>query len=294
MIKSFDELVDSLRNKKRTKLAAACATDTHTLTSVVRAVEMGFIEAFLVGNKDEIESQEGLQSDYIHLVDIKDKVAATEEAVRMVRAGEADILMKGLVNTDVLLKAILNKEKGILKPGNVLTHVGALELPDYHKLLFFSDAAVIPSPTFDQRVAQLKYAIQMAHRFGVAQPKVSLLHASEKPNPKIAYTQDYLRIVEMYREGAFGDAIVDGPLDISLSIDPESIKIKGVDTPINGEADVLIFPNIESANSFYKSLTHFAGATMAGILQGTEKPVILMSRSESAESKFYSIAMACL
>jgi phosphotransacetylase len=294
MIKSFNELVDSLQGKERTKLAAACATDAHTLASIVQAVNMGFVEAFLIGSVDEIESHEGLQSEYIHFVDIKDKGQAAEEAVRMVRAGEADALMKGLVNTDVLLKAILNKEKGILKSGNVLTHVGALEIPTYHKLLFFSDAAVIPVPTLDQRIAQIKYAIQVVKHFGIEQPKISLLHASEKPNAKIPYTQDYLKILEIYREGEFGDAIIDGPLDISLSIDPESIEIKGVKTPINGDADVLIFPNIESANCFYKSMTHFAGATMAGILQGTEKPVILMSRSESAESKFYSIAMACL
>jgi phosphate butyryltransferase len=295
MITSFQALSDKVATaKKRTKLVAANATDEHTLSAVVRAVWAGFVEAFLVGNAAEIEPVEGLQSEFIHIIDVADKAVAAERAVAMARDGEADILMKGLMNTDVLLKAVLNKEKGILRAGNVLTHIGVLEIPKYTKLLFFTDAAVIPSPTLEQRTAQIKYAIATAKKFGIAQPKIALLHASEKASPKIQYTQDYLAILEMHKRGEFGDVIIDAPLDMSLSIDPESVEIKGVPTPVNGEADILVFPNIESANCFYKALTHFADAKMAGILQGTDKPVILMSRSETAESKFYSIAMACL
>lgn len=294
-ISSFNELAECLVNKnRRTRIVAANATDAHTLESIARAVKMGFAEAFLVGNLKEIESVQHLSSDFIHIIDIEDKVEATKEAVRMVRENEADVLMKGLINTDILLKAILDKEKGILKHGTVMTHVGILQIPKYHKLLFFTDAAVIPSPNLEQRINQIKYAISVAKSFGVQKPKISLLHASEKPNPKIQYTQDYLAIKEMYAKGEFGDVILDGPLDISLSIDKESIEIKGVNTPVNGDADILVFPNIESANCFYKGMTHFAGAEMAGILQGTDKPVILISRSDSSDSKFYSIAMACL
>ncbi|MDR0872485.1 MAG: phosphate butyryltransferase [Prevotellaceae bacterium] len=295
MITSFKALSDSVANAgKRKILVAANATDEHTLLSIVRAVKAGFVEAFLVGNAAEIEPVEGLKSEFIHIIDVADKTAAAEKAVAMVRGGEADILMKGLMNTDVLLKAVLNKERGILQAGNVLSHVGVLEIPKYHKLLFFTDAAVIPSPTLEQRTAQIKYAVRAAKSFGIAQPKIALLHASEKPSPKIQYTQDYLAILEMHRSGEFGDVVIDAPLDMSLSIDPESVEIKGVATPVNGDADILVFPNIESANCFYKAMTHFAEAKMAGILQGTDKPVILMSRSETAESKFYSIAMACL
>ncbi len=294
MIKSFQELSDNLLSRKRTRLVAANATDSHTLLAIVRAVKAGFIEAFLIGDIKKIESPQLLTSLFIHKINIENDIEATAEAVRMVREGEADILMKGLISTDILLKAILNKEKGILKPGSILTHVGAIEIPHYHKLLFFTDAAVIPNPTLEQRIAQIKYTIQITQKFGIEKPKIALLHASEKPNAKIPYTQDYLTIMEMHNKGKFGDVIIDGPLDLSLSIDKESSEIKGVKTPVDGNADILIFPNIESANIFYKSMTHFAGAQMAGILQGTDKPVILMSRSESAESKFYSIAMACL
>jgi phosphate butyryltransferase len=293
-ISSFKELVDSLvKRNKRTRIVAANATDAHTLASLVRAVKLGFVEAFLVGNVSEIESPDELVSEFIHIINITDKTEATKEAVRMVKENEADVLMKGLINTDILLKAILDKEKGILKSGSVMTHVGVLQLPTYHKLLFFTDAAVIPSPNLQQRIAQIKYAISVAQHFGVEKPKISLLHASEKPSPKIQYTQDYLSILDMHRKGEFGDVIIDGPLDLFLSCDKESIAIKGVKTPVNGDADILVFPNIESANCFYKGLMHFAGGKMAGILQGTDKPVILMSRSESSESKFSCIAMAC-
>ena len=294
MIKSFQELSDSILNKKRIKLVAANATDSHTLSAITRAVEMGFIEAFLVGNAQKIESPETLRSEYIHIINIEDKVQATEEAVRMVRESENGILMKGLVNTDVLLRAILNKEKGILPLGNMLSHIGVLEIPRYHKLLFFTDAAVIPSPTLEQRIAQINYSIDIARKFGIERPKIAMLHASEKPSPKIQYTQDYLAIMEMHRAGKFGDVIIYGPLDMSLSIDKESCLIKKVNTLVDGDADVLVFPNIESANCYYKAMTHFADAKMAGLLQGTDKPSILTSRSESPESKFFSILMACL
>ena len=294
MITSFQALANSLLNTtKRTKLVAANATDEHTLSAIVHAVEAGFVEAFLVGDAAKTADTQLITSlQNIHIINVPDTEQAAREAVRMLRNGEADALMKGLMNTDVLLKAVLDKEKGILPAGKVLSHIGVLEIPKYHKLLFFTDAAVIPSPTLEQRIAQIQYAIQTAKSFGVNQAKIALLHASEKPNQKIQYTQDYLAILEM--KDKFGDAIIDGPLDISLSIDPESVEIKGVSTPVNGDADILVFPNIASANCFYKAMTRFADAKMAGILQGTDKPVILMSRSETTESKFYSIAMACL
>jgi len=233
-------------------------------------------------------------SPFIHIIDIPDVQVATLEAVRMVKSGEADILMKGLVNTDVLLRAILDKEKGLLPPGNILTYNAALQIPTYHKLVFFADPVVIPSPNITQRIAMIKYAIASAYKFGISKPKVALIHATEVANPKIHYMQDYLDIMQMWRNGEFGDVIMDGPLDIFLALDKERGSIKNVPTPVLGDADILIFPNFECANCFYKGLSLFAGAQMGGLLQGTEKPVVLTSRSESIDSKFYSIAIACL
>ena len=297
-ISSFAELTAHLKSvNSRKRMAVANAVDSHTLDAVLRAVEMGLIEAFLIGDVASIESPELFEhnlSPHIHIIDIPEVQEATLEAVRMVKSGEADILMKGLVNTDVLLRAILDKEKGILPAGNVLTYNAAMEIPKYHKLVFFSDPVVIPSPNLVQRKAMIKYAIETAYKFGIAKPKVALIHATEVANPKIQYMQDYLDIMQMWRNGEFGDVIMDGPLDIFLALDTERGSIKNVHTQVLGDADILIFPNFECANTFYKGLSLFAGAEMGGLLQGTEKPVVLTSRSESVDSKFYSIAMACV
>jgi len=299
LITSFAELTSHLKNvNQRKRLAVANAVDSHTLDAVLKAVDMGIVEAFLIGDVASIESphlfEEHNLSPFIHIIDIPEVQLATLEAVRMVKAGEADILMKGLVNTDVLLRAILDKEKGILPAGNVLTFNAALQIPNYHKLIFFSDPVVIPSPNLVQRTAMIKYAIKTAYKFGISNPKVALIHATEVANPKIHYMQDYLDIMQMWREGEFGNVIMDGPLDIFLALDKERGSIKNVPSPILGDADILIFPNFECANCFYKGLSLFAGAEMGGLLQGTEKPVVLTSRSESVQSKFYSIAMACV
>jgi len=297
-ISSFAELTAHLKSINcRKRLAVANAVDSHTLDAVLLAVDAGIVEAFLVGDVASIESPRLFEhnlSPFIHIIDIPEVQLATLEAVRMVKAGEADILMKGLVNTDVLLRAILDKEKGILKPGTVMTYNAAMEIPNYHKLIFFSDPVVIPSPTLVQRTAMIKYAITTAQKFGIQKPKVALIHATEVANPKIHYMQDYLDIMQMWREGEFGNVIMDGPLDIFLALDAERGGIKNVPSPVLGDADILIFPNFESANIFYKGVALFAGAQMCGLLQGTDNPVVLTSRSESVDSKFYSIAMACV
>jgi phosphate butyryltransferase len=297
-ISSFAELtahLQSVNNRKR--LAVANAVDSHTLDAVLMAVEKGLVEAYLIGDVAAIESPELFEhnpSPYIHIIDMPDVKQATLEAVRMVREGEADILMKGLVNTDIILRAILDKEKGLLPPGRVMTYNAALEIPGYHKLLFFSDPAVIPSPSLEQRTAMIKYAINSARKFGIEHPKVALIHATEVANPKIHYMQDYLDIMDAWRKGEFGDVIMDGPLDVFLALDKERGSIKNVPTPVLGDADILIFPNFEAANVFYKGVSLFGGAEMGGLLQGPDKPVVMTSRSESVQSKFYSIAIACI
>ena len=298
-IKSFNDLTAHLLgSNQRKRIAVANAVDEHTLDAVLKAVEVGIVEAYLIGDVAAIESPHLYEKPellkYVHIIDRPEVQDATLEAVRMVKQGEADILMKGLVNTDVILRAILDKEKGLLPAGNILTYNAALEIPKYHKLLFFSDPAVIPYPSLEQRKAMIKYAIRTCNKFGIEHPKVSMIHATEIPNPKIMFMQDYLDIMQSWRAGEFGDVILDGPLDIFLSLDTERGSIKHVPTPILGDADVLIFPDFASANVFYKGLALFAGAEMGGILQGTEKPCVLTSRSDSTQSKFYSIAIACI
>ena len=297
-IASFKELTSHLAElQHRKRMAVANAVDSHTLDAVINAVNAGIVEAYLVGDVAEIESyllEQPEISSHIHIIDKPEASEATLEAVRMVKDGECDILMKGLVNTDVILRAILDKQKGLLPPGNVLTYNAALEIPGYHKLIFFSDPAVIPYPTLEQRKAMIKYAINSCYKFGLVKPKVALIHATEVANPKIQFMQDYLDIMQMWRAGEFGDVIIDGPLDIFLALEAERGGIKKVPSPLLGDADVLIFPDFAAANVFYKGVALFANAQMGGILQGTSKPCVLTSRSETALSKFYSIAVACI
>jgi phosphate butyryltransferase len=203
--------------------------------------------------------------------------------------------MKGLINTDNLLHVVLNKETGILPRGKVLTHITAARLPEYEKLLFFTDSAVIPHPTQEQRIQQVRYITSLCHSFGIDEPKVSLIHCTEKVNEKyFPFTLGYKEIIKMSEAGEFGPCIIDGPLDLKTSVSPESLRIKGIDSPIGGEADALVFPDIEAANVFYKSITLFLGVETAGTLQGTLAPVVLPSRSDSKLCKFYSLALAAI
>jgi phosphotransacetylase len=179
-------------------------------------------------------------------------------------------------------------------PGAILSYVCALQVPAYNKLLFLTDPAVIPNPNLDQKVAMVRYAIAMARKFGIEKPKVALVSATEKASSHFSSSADYAEMLGMAAEGNFGDCIMDGPLDIFLACDPRSPGIKGVKTPVNGEADILIFPSLESSNPFYKGLMLFGGGELAGLIMGTSKPVVVMSRSESEKSKYYCIALACL
>jgi len=212
----------------------------------------------------------------------------------MTRAGEADIVMKGLVGTDKFLRAVMDKDKGLLPPKSVMSYVCAVEIPAYHKLLFITDTAVIPFPDLDQKVAMAEYALSMARRFGIAKPSLALIGASEKVSSHFPNTLDYSVMCKMAERGQISDCIMDGPVDLFLACDPASVRIKGVDTPLAGNADILLFPSLEACNPFYKGLMLFGGGELAGMICGTTKPVVLMSRSESELSKYYCVALACL
>lgn len=280
----------------RHRLAVVCAYDDSTVGAVVRAVTEGFAEVTFVGDRSRVESRPEVAAigDHARFLETADGDPAARAAVELVRAGKADILMKGLINTDNLLRAILDKTCGILPPGRVLTHMTAAQIPAYGRILFLSDAAVIPYPTQAQRIAQVGYAVNVCRSFGVVSPRISLIHCSEKVSPKFPHTQGYADIIGMAVQGEWGEVVIDGPLDVRTSCDPHGCEVKGIRSPLEGRADVLLFPDIEAANAFYKTITLFAGASVAGVLQGTICPVVLPSRSDSAQSKFYSLAMAAV
>lgn len=296
-IKNFDQLTAHLMEcKTRKRIIVVCANDSHTEYAVERALEEGIAEFIMIGDSTLIKDYPLLKKypEFVNIIHVEDSDEAAREAVRIVREGGADILMKGIINTDNLLHAILDKEKGLLPKGKVLTHISMAQIPTYDKFLFFTDAAVIPRPTLQQRIEMVWYSIRVCRSFGIAQPKISLIHFTEKVSPKFPHSLDYVNIVELAEAGEFGDVIIDGPLDVKTSCERESGDIKGIISPIKGEADVLVFPNIESGNVFYKSISLFSKAKMAGLLQGPICPVVLPSRSDSGLSKYYSIAMACL
>jgi phosphate butyryltransferase len=263
----------------------------------MRAVNEGFAEAVMIGNGQEIarvcDSMLFAKSSYT-IIDSENESKASQEAVRLVKSGHADIVMKGLVGTDKFLKAVMDKENGLMLPGATLTYAGAMEIPLYHKLLFITDPAVIPFPDLEQKIAMAEYAIEMARSFGIDKPKIALIGASEKMSRHFENSVDYAIMCKMADRGQIKNCIMDGPLDIFLACDGNSIEIKGVDTPVNGDADILLFPSLEACNPFYKGLMLFGNGELGGLIRGTSKPVVLMSRSESEKSKFYCIALACL
>jgi phosphate butyryltransferase len=294
-LKQMEEKVLAL--KKMHRIAIAWAQDANTIGALGKAVRKGLIEAILIGNPSEIRRvcrSEGIDEKAFTVVDSENEEKASCEAVRLAKTGEADIVMKGLVGTDKFLRAVMDKENGIMLPSAVLSYVCALQIPAYHKLLFITDPAVIPFPDLDQKVAMARYAIGMAQKFGIKKPKIALIGATEKVSRHFENSVDYSIMCKMANRNQIKDCIMDGPLDIFLACDKKSIEIKGVETPVNGDADILLFPSLESSNPFYKGLMLFAGGELAGLIRGTQKPVIVMSRSESEMSKYFCIALSCL
>lgn len=274
-IQCFDELVEHLSKSGVHRRVAVVCPDESTRGAVERAAEAGFAEPIWVEDDD---------------VD-----AAAAKAVALVHEGKADVIQKGLLNTDNLLKAILNKETGILPKGQVLTHLTCAKLPQYDKLLFMTDVAVIPYPTKEQREQQLRYLLNLCRKMGVEEPRVALINCSEKVNAKhFPCTVEYQELVEQTRQGLFGPCIVDGPLDLKTSLSPAALHKKGLQSPLEGRSDGLIFSDIQAGNVFYKTITLFCNAQTAAILQGPQVPVVLTSRADSADNKFYSLALACV
>ena len=297
-ITTFSELVNHLAEQgMRKNVAVVWAADESTQHAVAQAITDGFITATFVGCEQQLREQSFLLPllDHITFVDAPTPDDAAAIAVGLVREKKADILMKGLINTDNLLRAILNKETGILPRGNVLTHITAADIPTYDRLLLFTDPAVIPFPTHEQRIKQVEYLATMCRKMGIDEPRIALNHCSEKANEKhFPYTVGYQQIIGMAHEGAFGRCIVDGPLDVKTSCCAASLRTKGIDSPIEGQANAIVFPNIEAGNAFYKTITLFAGAQTAGLLQGPTAPVVVSSRSDSTQSKYYSLAVAAM
>lgn len=283
----------ALRGKKL-RVAAVCPIDLSSQSALRRAAEEGIVSPLCFGGGEEAEKF-CKSIDGAEYRPAGSPAEAAHQAVVAVRSGEAAILMKGLVETADLLRAVLDKEQGLLPEGGVLLHVAVAEMETYGKLLFFTDSAVIPYPTFEQRRAQVNEVAAVCRAFGIGNPRISLIHCSEHASSKFPHTLQYATLADEARKGCFGEGVIlDGPLDVRTSCDAVALKVKGIKSPIEGQADALVFPDIEAANTFYKTVTFFAKSSTAGMLCGTTCPVVLPSRGDSVESKFYSLAMAVL
>lgn len=299
-IRNLDQLVQELKDKPSRRLAVAAGHDPNTIAAAARAAAEDIAAVSLVGDGERIAAlcgEFGLDAGLFDVVDIPDVLEAGARAVAMVRSGEADVLMKGLIATSDYMKLILNKENGLLPAGNVLTHITVLELPAYikrhDKLLFASDVAIIPQPDLETKAQILNYCVQAAHSFGIEVPKVAVLAATEKVSEKMKATVDGAELKRRAAAGEITGCVVDGPLALDVATSPEACEIKGLDSPVGGAADILVFPNIESGNVFYKSSTLLSGARLAAAVVGTSAPCVLTSRADDEESKFLSIAMGC-
>jgi phosphate butyryltransferase len=296
-ITRLEQMLDAVKAKPKKRLAAAFANDAHTIEAVHNAMAKGIVDATLVGDEAVIAGQcrdLGIDPAAFTVVHEPNDSKAAARAVALVRSGECQILMKGLVSTDKYMRAILNKEAGLMDPGAILSHVTVIENPRYHKLIICGDVAVIPYPELKEKIAITNYCIGVAQALGVTRPKVALVAASEQVLPKVQATVDAAIIAKMAERGQIKGALVDGPLALDVAIDRESAQTKGLGGEVAGDADCLVFPNIDAGNVFYKTNTKLAGCELAAMVAGAQAPCILSSRGDSVLTKLYSITLAAL
>ncbi|HQI16682.1 MAG TPA: phosphate butyryltransferase [Bacillota bacterium] len=296
MIKTFKEIIETAKAKGPKTIAVAVAQDPEVLSAVNAAKKLGIAEAILIGDREEIikASEEcGIDIGTYEIIDIKDKNEASRKAVEMVSGGKAHIVMKGIVDTAIVLKAVLDENIG-LRTGNVLSHVAVFEVPGYDRLFYVTDPAMILAPNLIQKKQIIENVVQVANALGNYNPKVAVLAAVEKVNPKMQATLDAAELVKMNESGELKGCVVGGPFALDNAISVEAARHKGVTHPVAGLADVLLVPFIEVGNVLYKSMVYYAGSKVAGVLVGAKAPVVMTSRADSDEAKLNSIAIAVL
>lgn len=300
-MRCISEIIAAAAAAGRMKLAVASAQEASVLEAVVDAYAAGIAEPILVGDPEAIAAAaaqarngKGVDISGFEIIPAKDLYASAAKAVELVRTGRAGFLMKGIIDTSILLKAVLNKEMGI-NAGRLVSHVAVMEVPTYHKLLIVTDAAINIAPDLPAFIDIIGSAIVVSRALGTETPKIALLAAVEKVNAeKMPCTVTAAILTQMNRRGQIRNCIIDGPLALDNAISAESARIKKIVSDVAGDADVLVAPDIEAGNILYKCLLDLAQAKGAGILMGAAKPVVLTSRADTAETKLASIALAAL
>jgi len=294
MIKYLNDLIQIANSQSKKKIVVAAAADLHVLEALKEAISLGIPEPILVGDKTQIKrisKSINLDLKNIEIIDEPDSIKASIKSVTIIREGKAAILMKGLVATGTLLKAVLDKEKGLQK-GGLLSHVAFFETPYYHKILCLTDAAMNIKPNIDEKVAIVKNAVEACRKLGIEKPKVAILAAVETVNPKMEATLDAALLTQMNKRNQIKNCEIDGPLALDNIISKEAAEHKGIQSKVAGDADIILAPDINVGNVFYKSLNFMGGAVSAAVIMGARVPIILTSRSDSEKSKLMSIVLA--
>lgn len=294
-IKTLDEIVEQAKKSLHKKvIAVAVAHDLEVLLAVSLAQKAGLARAILIGDTKKIEAiakEHSISLDEMELIEELDGKMACERAVQLVSTKQANVLMKGLIDTSILLSAVLNKEHG-LRLSDVLSHVAIAQIQGYERLLFISDAAMNIAPDLATKVHIVRNAVNVAHRLGNSCPKVAVIGAVEKVSTKMQATLDAQELVLMNERGEITDCLIGGPFALDNAVSEEACIHKGITHPVAGKADILLMPAIETGNVLYKSIVFFAHGKMAGVIAGAKAPIVLTSRSDSEQSKLYSIACA--
>ena len=297
MSKSFDEIISKVKECEMKTVAVSVAQDDAVLEAVREAKEKGIANAILVGDEAKIrEIAASIDMDLTgyEIIDEPDMIAASLKAVKLAHDGKADMYMKGLIDSKNFLKSVLDKEVG-LRTGGPLSHVAVFDVPGVEQLLFLTDVAFMTYPTLEDKVSIINNTVPVCNACGIDMPKVAPLAAVEVINPKMPVTLEAAELTKMNEEGKITGCIVDGPLSLDLAIDPKAAKHKGAtDRKIQGDADVLLFPDIHAGNLVYKVMVRVEGAKNGCILTGTKVPCILTSRSDTFETKVNSIALAAV
>jgi len=295
-LRSFNDVIKYAKERGPKIISVACSQDKEVLIAVDMAKKEGIANAILVGDIEktkEIAKELNIDLDGYELIDEKDLAQASLKAVSLVSEGKADMVMKGLVDTSIILKAVLNKEVG-LRTGNILSHVAVFDVKVYDRLFFITDAAMNLSPDLQGKKQIIENACVVAHALDIENPKVAAICAKEKVNPKMQDTVDAKDLEEMCANGDIKGCIVGGPFALDNAVSEEAAKHKGMSHPIAGKADILLAPDIEAGNILYKSLVFFSETKNAGVIVGAKAPIILTSRADSEETKLNSIALGVL
>lgn len=290
----LDQIEDYLAGRPPGRIAVAAAHDDHVLKSLHDVYTKGYASPILIGDKEKIFAiADDLEIDISHMTIIKelDDRKAADIAVNLVNNGEADVLMKGLMHTADLLKAVLEKEKG-LRTNRLLSHIGIYEVEGYHKLLFITDAGINIAPDLKEKADIIRNAVAVTRLLGIDQPKIAALAAVETVNPAMQSTLDAAALTMMSQRGQLANCLVDGPLAMDNAINKEAAKHKNIISQVAGDADILLVPDIEAGNILVKALIFLYKANSCGLITGARVPLVVTSRAESSAAKYYSILMA--